>query len=119
MANQLRKKQEQAAFRDILTEQMQMGKMRKQLEKQEVLEPSDVHFGPQEDNELAHMHAMRQKQHKEILNEKLKEQMNDEETKKRKLMTVEKMKDSINTRLANDRIKNEIQDARAQDRNSK
>ena len=33
-ANQIRRKQEQQAFKDILNEQMEMGKMRKQLERQ-------------------------------------------------------------------------------------
>lgn len=71
LANQIRRKQEQQAFKDILTEQVEMGKMRKQLERDEIQEPTDVHYGPQEDNHVAHHYFERKMASQKMMNDEL------------------------------------------------
>ena len=61
---------------------MEMGKLKKQLERQEIQEPSDVHYGPQEDNHVAHHYFMRKQANMEMMSKGLKRQMADEEDKR-------------------------------------
>ena len=48
-----KRKQEKQAIREIMLEQMEMNKMRKDYDRDEVKAPCETHFGPQEDRTVA------------------------------------------------------------------
>ena len=48
MACDLKRKQEKQAINEILAEQREMDRVRKKMEKEDIREPTDVHFGPEE-----------------------------------------------------------------------
>ena len=49
MQCQINRRKETQAFKEILNEQIAMDKMRKQIEKDDIKEPTGTHFGPEED----------------------------------------------------------------------
>ena len=53
MAIDLKRKQEKQAIREIMLEQMEMDKMRKVYDRDEITAPCETHFGPQEDRHVA------------------------------------------------------------------
>ena len=73
-----------------------MDRMRKQLEKADIREPTDVHYGPEEDPKVARALFNKKRQAQNFMNAELRKQMEvNEEVKKRRLAK-EKLTDSVN-----------------------
>lgn len=49
MAVDIKRKHEKQAIREIMLEQMEMDRMRKVYDRDEITAPCETHFGPQED----------------------------------------------------------------------
>ena len=72
-----------------------------------------MHYGPQEDNHVAHHYFMRKQANIEMMSKGLKRQMADEEDKRKALLMKEKLEDSVNVGRANDNIANENEHAQS------
>lgn len=68
MACDMRRRQEKQAIREILGEQIQMDKMRKQCDREDTQQPTDTHFGPQEDNTVAQSMVNRKREIQNVIN---------------------------------------------------
>ncbi len=44
----VKRKQEKNAFTEILQEQIEMERLRKKIDREEIREPTETHFGPEE-----------------------------------------------------------------------
>ena len=53
MAADMKRQQEKQAIREILNEQMQMDQLKKQIEREDIQEPTETHFGPEEDKKVS------------------------------------------------------------------
>ena len=68
MACDVRRKQEKQAIREILSEQMQMDKMRKKYDQDEIKDKTETHYGPQEDNQVTQSMVNRRREIQNMLN---------------------------------------------------
>ena len=62
MANDMKVRQERQAIREILNEQIQMDELRRKIDKEDIQEKTETHFGPEEDNKVAKFQINRKRE---------------------------------------------------------
>ena len=75
MACEVKRVQEKQAVREILSEQIEMDKLRKKVDKEDIKEPTKTHFGPQEDNQVSKALMNRKREMTNVVHSDLKRQM--------------------------------------------
>ena len=110
MACDLKRKQEKQAINEILAEQREMDRIRKKMEKEDIREPTDVHFGPEETMHVSQQIINRKRNMQNNIHMELMKQMQDNEEEVRYRMEREKLQDSVNMGAVNQTLRNERKD---------
>ena len=84
-----------------------MDKLRKKVDREDIREPTQVHFGPEEDKVVATHHINRKREMAHLVNSNLTQQIaaNQEGIKRR--LEREKLADSVNMGAVNSKLRNE------------
>ena len=84
-----------------MLEQMEMDKMRKVYDRDEITAPCETHFGPQEDNHVTAVLLNRKRDMQNHLYSELQQQINENMQDNKKRMQMEKLRDSVNMGAVN------------------
>lgn len=107
MACDIKRTQEKQAIREILHEQMQMDQLRKKIDREDIQEPTETHFGPEEDRKVALHKVTRKKDMQKLVNSHLMEQMQTNAERNKRKLEKTKLTDAVNMGAVNDQLYNE------------
>ena len=107
MACDIKRTQEKQAIREILHEQMQMDQLRKKIDKEDIQEPTETHFGPEEDKKVAQHIVTRKKDMQKHVKTILMEQMQTNADRNKRKLEKTKLTEAVNMGAVNDQLYNE------------
>ena len=106
-ATNMRKKQEQNSYNEILQEQVKLSQLRRVLEKQYSTEDANTTFGVQQDSDMIKKMLENKVYQQSELNNDLQKQIAGNLDKKFELLEAEKLGDAVNTNKAKTHINKE------------
>ena len=104
MACDVKRRQEKSAIREILHEQMQMDRLRRKIDKEDIREPTSTHFGPEEDKIVSTHHVNRKREMQNLVNQDLKRQIEDNDNAARRHLAKQKLTDAVNMGAVNSKL---------------
>jgi len=84
-----------------------MDKMRKQVDKDDIKEVTETHFGPEEHQELVRLKINRKRDIQNVINSELQKQIRKNEEYQKRKLEKEKLTDSVNMGAVNQKLYNE------------
>ena len=107
MACDVKRQQEKQAIREILHEQIQMDQMRKRIDKEDIQEPTETHYGPEEDQKVSKHIVNRKREMQNLMNTELQKQMNRNSNVIKRKLQKEKLTDAVNMGAVNQKLYDE------------
>ena len=104
MAVDIKRRQEKQAIREIMLEQMEMDRMRKVYDRDEITAPCETHFGPQEDQVVTQALLNRKREMQNHLQSELKHQIDGNQQNQKRQLQMEKLRDSVNMGTVNSKL---------------
>lgn len=107
MAADMKRQQEKQAIREILHEQIQMDQLKRQIDKEDIQEPTETHFGPEEDKKVSIQLINRKREMQNLVNAELQKQIGYKHKTMVRKMEKEKLTDAVNMGAVNSKLLNE------------
>ena len=81
--------------------------MRKQYDREDIKEPTETHFGPEEDKKVTQHYVNRKREMQNMLNSELTNQISQHESGVKRKLAREKLQDAVNMGAVNNKLHNE------------
>lgn len=81
-----------------------MDQMRRKIDKEDIQEPTETHFGPEEDQKVSKHIVNRKREMQNLLNHELKKQINHNDNVQRRKLQKEKLTDAVNMGAVNQKL---------------